>query len=151
MPACKQRSFSCVLQLKCAAMCACVRHLPSHRRATTVLKPCLLYLHHLSTMCWLSSCTDKHASCIQAAWQRHALPMQEVRWCDLAADTAADVNILAICATGKLWELHVRVHYSLRRHSCNWFACTQFSLQQCLYVCMSIYIEYKYLTYIHHM
>ena len=51
MPACKQRSFSCVLQLKCAAMCACVRHLPSHRRATTVLKPCLLYLHHLSTMC----------------------------------------------------------------------------------------------------
>ncbi|KAL0045747.1 hypothetical protein WJX82_003369 [Trebouxia sp. C0006] len=37
----------------------------------------------------------------QAAWQRHALTMQEVRWCDLAADTAADVNILAICATGE--------------------------------------------------
>lgn len=55
----------------------------------------------------LAELTDKHPSCTQAAWQQHALTMQKGRWCDLAADMAADVDILAICATGKLSELHL--------------------------------------------
>ena len=35
-------------------------------------------------------------------------------WSDLAADKTADVDVLAICATGQLLELHVRTHYSLQ-------------------------------------
>ncbi len=38
----------------------------------TDLHALFIVFYHLSTRCRLSSCTDKHASSVQAAWQWHA-------------------------------------------------------------------------------